>query len=253
MFALVYQYYYLVLILQAFCVFHCMRKGNSQQWIWLIVFLPAIGCIVYLFSEVITKSDVRSVTNNVDAVIRPKGRIKDLEEAFSYSDSFENRLLLASAYLNAGRTDETIELCEQGKKGIFVNDPHLIIILIEAYYAKERYADVCKIGADVINNTDFRKSHSRILMALSLEKLGEINQAEEHLSSFQARYSDFEGKYEYACFLLRQNREPEALKILKDIKEESSRMSRGERRNHEYWIRQSLEKFREMNKAEVVS
>ena len=87
-----YQYYYLVLILQAICVFHCMRKGNSQQWIWLIVFLPAIGCLIYLFTEIITKKDVGNVTNAIDTVVRPTGRIKDLERNFDFSPSYENRL-----------------------------------------------------------------------------------------------------------------------------------------------------------------
>src|SRR4051812_13715563 len=101
LFSLFYQYYYLVLILQAFCVFHCMRKGNSQQWIWLIVFLPAIGCLIYLFTEVITKRHVNSVTSNVESVIRPQGRIRDLEKAFEFSSSLENRLALAKAYFYA--------------------------------------------------------------------------------------------------------------------------------------------------------
>ncbi len=230
-----------------------MRKGNSQQWIWLIVFLPAIGCFVYLFTEVVTKNQVKSVTSNVESVIRPQGRIRDLEEAFKFSDSFENRLLLAQAYHNSGRTDEAIKLYEEGKQGVFANDTHLIVLLIEAYFEKERYSDICTIAAVISNHPDFKKSHSRILFALSLEKCQDIQSAEEHLASFQARYSDFEGKYEYACFLIRHNKREQAVKILEDAKEESSRMTRGERRNHDYWIRQSLNKLQEMSKSPVLS
>lgn len=45
-------FYYVTLALQAICVIHCLRKGNQQKWIYIIVFLPLIGCVDRcLFSE----------------------------------------------------------------------------------------------------------------------------------------------------------------------------------------------------------
>src|ERR1700741_988342 len=98
------QYYYVVLILQAICVYHCVRKGN-QNWIWLIVFLPLVGCVIYLFTEVITKNKVRNVQSGVGEVFRPSGSIKKLQENLRFSDTFQNKIALADALFAAGQTD----------------------------------------------------------------------------------------------------------------------------------------------------
>jgi hypothetical protein len=235
-----YQYYYLVLILQAICVFHCMRKGNSQQWIWLIVFLPAIGCLIYLFTEIITKKDVGNVTNAIDTVVRPTGRIKDLERNFDFSPSYENRLELAKAYSQNNRTDEALKLLEEGKQGVFANDPQLNMCLIAVYAQNKQHSEICEIAPQLKNHPDFQKSSERILYALALESLGNANAAEQELMVFKSRYSDFEGKYNYASFLVRNNRKNEAIALLEEVESESSKMTRGERRNHNYWIREGL-------------
>jgi hypothetical protein len=60
-----YQYYYIVLILQGFCLFHSIRRGTQAKWLWLIVFLPLIGCIIYLFSEVVKKRHITIVQDNI--------------------------------------------------------------------------------------------------------------------------------------------------------------------------------------------
>ncbi len=245
-----YQYYYLVLILQAICVFHCVRKGNTQQWIWLIVFLPAIGCLIYLFTEVITKRDVGTVTSAIDTVVRPTGRIKDLEQAFEFSTSFENRLTLAKAYADGGRTDDAIQLLEEGKQGIFVNDPQLNMHLIGVYSTKQNYPKICEIAPQLSNQKIFHKSRERILYAYALEQTGKIDAAEQELAVFQSRYSDFEGKFSYASFLVRNNRQNEAISLLEEVNTESSKMTRAERRNHNHWIKEGLDLLSELKKKQ---
>lgn len=251
MFYLFSHYYYLILLLQAFCVYHCIRKGKSQQWIWLIVFLPAIGCGIYLFTEVITKGDVQTVTTNVDAVIRPMGKVKDLEKAFEFSDNHENRMALAKAYLDNGRTDEAITLLEEGRKGIFINEPQLLMTLMEAYWAKSRFSAVCETALLLLQHSDFKKSSARLVLAAALEQEGQTAQAESHYSAFQSKYSDFQGKYEYACFLLRQNRSVEACALLESVEQEAKRMTRGEKRIHLYWIKAAATKLKEIGSTPV--
>ena len=57
--------YYIPIALQAICVLHCIRKGNQGKWIWIIVFLPVIGSLIYLFSEVITGHEIDQVSSGV--------------------------------------------------------------------------------------------------------------------------------------------------------------------------------------------
>ena len=93
-------FYIVTVILQAICVIHCIRKGSQQNWIWLIVFLPLIGSVAYLFTEVITRRNIRDMQSGVGEVLSPSGSIKKLEDNLRFSDTFNNRIALFLFCLN---------------------------------------------------------------------------------------------------------------------------------------------------------
>lgn len=98
------QYFYIITLgLQAICVFHCIRRGTQQKWIWLIVFLPIIGSVAYIFTEMFSGNEVQNLQSGIGAVFNPGGRIKKLEDNLRFSDTFNNRVMLADAYLSKGR------------------------------------------------------------------------------------------------------------------------------------------------------
>lgn len=43
--------YYIEICLQVVCAIHCMRQGTQGRWLWIIIFLPLVGCIIYIVSE----------------------------------------------------------------------------------------------------------------------------------------------------------------------------------------------------------
>jgi hypothetical protein len=149
-------YYSIIIVLQAICVYHAFKKGN-QNWIWIIVFLPAVGCLIYLFSEIITKREVEVVKSNIEPIIRPTGRIKDLKRRLAFSDTFDNKAALADAYLESGMYAEAIELYESCLTGIFESNPHVIMQLIKAYYQAERYEDAIRVAQKILTVSDFLK------------------------------------------------------------------------------------------------
>ena len=46
----------LVLALQAIAAIHALRTGRPYWWFYVILFLPGIGAVVYLFSEVLPET-----------------------------------------------------------------------------------------------------------------------------------------------------------------------------------------------------
>src|SRR5215204_5904469 len=92
------QYYAIIIVFQAICVIHCLKNKTSNNWIWLIVFLPLIGCLIYFFSEILTLSQIRNFQSGFGEMISPSGSIKKLEDNLRFSDTFQNRVLLADAY-----------------------------------------------------------------------------------------------------------------------------------------------------------
>ncbi|WP_341908285.1 hypothetical protein [Fluviicola taffensis] len=246
---LLYSNYFISLILQGFCVFHCMRKGHSNQWLWLIIFLPFIGSLIYIFTIVLTRDKLNSVTSNVNTMVRPHGNLKQLERNLKFSDTFQNRMLLANYYQALGRDEEALALYEQNRHGLFSNEPELITAMIRSNYAISQYEKVIELASLVYKHPDFTRSQAHLSLARSLEKLGKNKEAETEYEQFNTRYSDFEGKHAYACFLENQQRVAEAIQLLDTAIEESKHMSYKEKRNHIFWIRQSVAKRKELEKG----
>src|SRR6267142_4896878 len=102
-------WYYISIALQIICVLHCIRSGTQQKWIWLIVFVPYIGSIAYFFSEILPKRHMGDLQSGLGSLfVSPTARIRRLELNLQFANTFNNRVLLANAYLFAGRTEEAI-------------------------------------------------------------------------------------------------------------------------------------------------
>ena len=74
------------------------------------MFLPLIGCLAYLFTEIVQRRHVSSLRNNVTVIVNPGGKIRDLEKKFNFSDTFATRVALADAYLAKGMYKRSIAL-----------------------------------------------------------------------------------------------------------------------------------------------
>ncbi|MGZ3951599.1 MAG: PLDc N-terminal domain-containing protein, partial [Flavisolibacter sp.] len=131
------NFYYVSIVLQAICVYHCIRHGNQNKWIWIIVFLPFIGCLIYFFSEIVTGSEIGRVQSGLGDFINPSGSIRKLENNLRFSDTFANRIALADAYLASGDTDKAIAIYEESLKGAFEENEYVLSQLVVAYHRKK--------------------------------------------------------------------------------------------------------------------
>src|ERR1700712_2375561 len=181
------NYYYISFIVQAICAIHCIRKGNQQKWLWIIIFLPVIGCLIYLFSEVFTQRDMQQVQSGVGAVFNPSGKIKSLQENLRFTDTFNNRMLLADALLEAGQTDKAIDLYEKSLTGNFADNEQANMQLIIAYYNKKRYEDIVRIAKKIYSLPQFKLSRAHMMYAIALGYTGNNELAEKEFNMMKGR------------------------------------------------------------------
>ncbi|QKJ28635.1 tetratricopeptide repeat protein [Mucilaginibacter mali] len=226
--------YYLTIALQIICVIHCIKRGR-QGWIWLIVFLPVVGSLVYIFMEILPSSRMRAPRIDVGAVVNPGGKIKKLEENLRFTDTFNNRVLLADAYMQASQIDKAIELYESSLTGAFAENEHVIAQLIIAYYQSGRYADAIKIASKIYKQPQFIRSQAHLFYAMSLESAGQIDKAEAEFKAMQGRYSYYEQRYHYGVFLRRNGRDADAEKVFTTMLEEEAHLSAIERKGARPW------------------
>lgn len=232
------SYYYLPLILQAICAIHCFRRGTQQKWIWLIVFLPVVGSLVYLYSEVLTRRNVNNFKSGGVALFNSGVSVKKLEENLRFSDTFANRIALADAYLAKHETHKAIELYEKSLTGAFSENDHVLSQLITAYATEERYDDVIRTAEKLrlANDKKFNRSAAHLLYADALEYTGQTTAAEKEYQLMKGRYSHFEHRFKYGQFLQRAGRNDEAANIYTDILEEAAHLSAAERKSAQTWV-----------------
>jgi hypothetical protein len=247
-------YYYIIIGLQIFCGIHSYRRGTLNRWIFLIAFLPIIGSIIYLYSEVLSnKSNFRSTikpTINVGAVLNPGGNIKKLEEELRFTDTFANKVKLADAYLAAHYTDKAIDLYKASLTGTFVENEHVMMQLIVAYFEQERYEEVIPLAKKLYHLPQFARSKAHILYAISLENTGNTEQAETEFKAMKGRYSYFEQRYQYGLFLMRAGRDKDAWQIFTDMLNEEPQLGQIEKKSNRQWFAKAKEELRKIGVPE---
>jgi hypothetical protein len=245
-FGSLYSYYPIVLVLQGFCVWHCIRRGTQNKWVWIIVFLPLVGSLAYIFTEVIQKRHTSSLGDTIGSVVNPGGRIKKLEQNFKFSDTYANRVALADAYLDAKMYDKAIELYESVISGIFDNSEETLKKLIEAYYKTGRIEDVVRVAARLTNTLNFTKSTANFYYARALEQTGHPNEAEAEYKKMNHRFINYQQRYYYAMFLVNQNRSAEAMPVLETIHNEAEHLSNREKGVSSEWINRAQQEYKKL-------
>ena len=244
------SYYIVILILQGFCVYHCVRRGRDRNWIWLIVFLPVVGCLIYLFDQVLSARKIKDVQQGVSTVFNPTGTIRRLEKNLQFSDTFNNRVMLADAYLAAGQTSKAIQLYETSLAGNFEENEYVLSQLIIAYHNAKQFDKIIPIGRKIYNLPQFPRSRPHVYYTMALESTGNVEAAENEFKKMRSKFSNFEFRYQYALFLIRNHRSEEAKELLQEIKNEAPHLGPQERRYNREWIAKSKEELRKISQRE---
>ncbi len=191
--------------------------------------------------NVFQKRDIERVQDEISLVVNPSKKITDLEKKLKFAETFENRSALADAYLAAEMFDRAIEEYEICLQGTFKNDFYVTAKLQEAYYFSSRFNESIQCAETIIDKPKFKKSRSAFLYALALEKIGDATRAEEYLVQFDAPYSRYQERLEFAKFYIRNANLKKAKSLLEEMVAESEGMSKTSYRENHIIIKKAKE------------
>lgn len=236
------MYYYLIVALQVYCIYHMYKNRNSFYWVFLIIFLPLIGSAIYLITQVYNKQDAEKITSEIAHIIHPTKKIADLEKRLQFSETYQNRVNLANAYLQNKDYNNALPHYLEALNDSSQNDFYVASKLVEVYYLIEDYNNVVLYAEKIKDRLEFKKSRTQFIYGLAQEKLGHFESAESNLREIDIRYSFYEERLTLAKFLISREKVADAKDILEEVQNESQNMTKTNKRIYRATI-QEVEKL----------
>lgn len=218
--------YLIPLVLQGYCIYHCIKHGNQYYWLLVIFFLPLIGSIIYLITQVYNQRDADTITKNITNIINPTKKIKDLEGQLELADTYQNRVDLADAYLQLGNYENAINNYKAALDGNFQNDLYVIKQMVEAFYKLNDFESVVTYAEKIGAHSEFNTSRTQFLYGLALKALGKLEDAEQNLSAIDIRFSHYNERVVYAKFLIEIGKTSNAKDVLEELLKEGKHMTK---------------------------
>ncbi len=222
--------YYLIIGLKFYCAYHVYTTRNKMYWYLIIFLIPVLGSFIYLITHVFTKRDVEKVQKEFTAVINPTAKVKNLEAKVAFSDTFQNRLDLADAYVEIKDPGNAIHHYKEALSGSHSQDYYGNEQLVKAYYAFDEYNEVITAAQVIKDISDFSSSKAQFLYGLSLSKVGRDEEAEVVLKKVDQRYSNYEERLILAQFYKENNKLTEAKELLQELLNEGVYMTKPNKR-----------------------
>jgi hypothetical protein len=232
-----------VLILQAFCLYHAYRNNSEQRWYWLILFIPVIGCALYLYHHFYSRNSIQNIAEGVKGIVNTNYKIEQLEKAYRFSNNLTNRVNLADAYVAYGRYAEAVDLYKESLTGFMADDPTLRMKLLAAHYGSGDYETAVVYGRDLETEKTFRDAEEHIGYAWALHRLGRTEEAGRHFEAMDRSFTNYKHRIEYCKFLRETNRLEDLKTKLTELSEEVEHMKGTERRLRRDVVREIRELY----------
>lgn len=227
-------------VLQLLLIIHIIKNGKPFLWLWLIVFLPYIGGIVYIIMEilpeVLNKDTVSKAGDAVSSAVNPGKQILRLEELVKRQDTIANRTSLADAYVEQGSYQKALELYASCLTGPYAEDEELLLKKINALYLSGDFENAKNAMAAFKEKYPLSNASS-VMLDLKL------NGDWEKLSEIFYNTNNFNVGYECAAHFCKNGSPDQAKKILSSM-EENLKLYKYLKRTENYgWYKKTKKLF----------
>ena len=193
------------LMLQGFCIYHCVRSGRTNSWIYLLL-LPGVGPAAYFFSEILpelaTNRRARRVVTDVSTLFDPDREFRERRAEVELTGTPAAKAALADECARKGMLDEAVELYRSAVAGHYADDAHLLLGFARVLLERGDFAE-CENTLDHLRekNPDFQSSEGHLIYARALEGQSKTEAATREYEAVTGYFAGFEAKVRYGAFL----------------------------------------------------
>ncbi|SHK77210.1 hypothetical protein SAMN05444266_10188 [Chitinophaga jiangningensis] len=230
------DYYFLFIILQLACVYHAYRH-NNREGIYLTLFLPVIGSLIYFFQEILPDITSGNLVQNLQLALWPDGRVKEWEKRVQAAGTITNKMELAAAYGQRKAYDKAIQLTQECAQS-YAADQGIFLQLARLQFMNNQFAESLATfdkvnsfkGVRMVNTSD------ELMYAQALEATANTTKAEEAYQKIIQVHHSLEAMYYYGLLLKKQGRTQEAREQFERTKAEIGLHPRYVRRTIRKWV-----------------
>lgn len=220
-----------ILILQLFCFYHVYNNSRNWGWVLLIMFLPFLGSVFYLYKHFYSRNNVDKISEGLKTSFISNYKIDKLEKELKYSDTVFNKIQCADEHLISNNIERASELYKSClKSDIHKNDTELILKVMKTSYLLKDYKTVIEQSSKIKKLKEFQNSEEKIALAWSYYFEGDKDLANKTFQEMDVRFSNYLHRVEYVKFLNEIKNEEKGKEILVEMLDEIDSMDPYEKR-----------------------
>jgi hypothetical protein len=196
----------LPLLLEIACIVHAVRNGRVFPWVYVIVFLPLVGCIAYFAVEIVPEllgsRTARSLKSNVRQMADPDRSLREKRREVELVGSVDAKRALAEEYIRRGAYADAVALYRAALTGQFREDPALLFGLARALFLSGDAAEAL-INLDALKAADPNafSPDAHLLYVRALETQGKTADALHEYEKLVRYFPGEEARCRYAMLL----------------------------------------------------
>lgn len=208
------------------CVVHAVRTGNVFPWIYVLVFLPAIGPAIYFFMMILPGllrgRGARRIASGAARAIDPNKDYRAAMRDVEMVGSVDAKRAFAEQLMQRGQYADAIEMYHNAAQGQFAADPALLLGLARAQFLNGDGAGA-QASLDALQATDphFISEEAHLIYARALEMQGKDGEAAEEYKRLVPYFAGEEARTRYAMLLRKVGQVDEAnalfMQVLKNL------------------------------------
>jgi hypothetical protein len=229
----------LSLAVQLFFAVHALRQGKAW-WLLILFFFPVVGSLVYLFAEYLPAAraggGIGAAGRRIARRLNPAAEVRRLEDEVALSNTVNNRLALADAYLAAGRGEDAVALVRTCLDGIHEDDPRVLGALARTAHAAGRMDEARDAMERLKRQGSMLTAAMQLLDARIAEDSGDVNGALAAYGVLARGSAGEEARCRYALLLQRLGRDAEAYVVFDEMLRHARVSSGHYRREEKEWL-----------------
>jgi FimV-like protein len=239
-------------LVQIVCVVHLIRTGRPNLWLWAIILLPIAGSAAYFVVEILPglfqRREVRAVQAAAVRRLDPERELRAAREAVDVADTAATRTGLADALAEAGNWSEAVRHYREAVAKTPGKDRTARLKLARACLESGNSAEAKRLLEELPESASpSENDRAALLLARSLEELGETDRAIALYGELGERMPGAEAQCRHAALLIAGGRGAEAVPLLEETERRARRLDKMERRKESEmydWAARTLAELR---------